>query len=101
MSRFSSLFIVSAISVLSASNASAQVCNPLFPTDACVIIKVTSNLDSHDVQPGNGICADRAGNCTLRAALEEANALAQNATEPTIHQIQFKRPSQYWKYFMK
>jgi parallel beta-helix repeat protein len=29
---------------------------------------------AHDLNPGNGVCADTHGACTLRAALEEANA---------------------------
>lgn len=33
------------------------------------------DADAHDVNPGNGVCADNFGSCTLRAALEEANAL--------------------------
>lgn len=33
----------------------------------------------NDVAPGNGICADSAGRCTLRAALAEANALGGDA----------------------
>jgi hypothetical protein len=32
--------------------------------------------DAGDAFPGNGACDDGAGNCTLRAAIEEANALA-------------------------
>lgn len=35
---------------------------------------VTSTADSHDAHPGDGVCADAAGQCTLRAAVEEANA---------------------------
>ncbi len=37
---------------------------------------VNSMVDSVDVNPGNGICSDGAGRCTLRAAMQEANALA-------------------------
>jgi hypothetical protein len=37
---------------------------------------VNNNGDSVDVTPGNGICADADGNCTLRAAIQEANASA-------------------------
>ncbi len=37
---------------------------------------VDNTLDSTDASAGDGICADAAGNCTLRAALQEANALA-------------------------
>jgi CSLREA domain-containing protein len=35
---------------------------------------VNSTGDAEDAIPGNGVCADRAGRCTLRAAVEEANA---------------------------
>lgn len=37
---------------------------------------VNSQLDTVDAAPGNGICSDASGNCTLRAAIREANALA-------------------------
>jgi CSLREA domain-containing protein len=36
----------------------------------------TSVADNPDVAPGNGICADGHGACTLRAAIMEANTLA-------------------------
>jgi len=38
-------------------------------------IIVNSSLDTHDWLPGDGICADSGFNCTLRAAIEEANDL--------------------------
>lgn len=41
---------------------------------ATVTFTVNSTADSHDAHPGNGKCADRAGRCTLRAAVEEASA---------------------------
>ena len=34
---------------------------------------VTSSADTHDANPGDGICLDADGFCTLRAAVEEAN----------------------------
>ncbi len=37
---------------------------------------VTTTADTQDSSPGNGICADSGGNCSLRAAISEANALA-------------------------
>ena len=40
---------------------------------------VNSNADdaqAHDANAGDGVCADARGNCTLRAAIEEANAHA-------------------------
>jgi CSLREA domain-containing protein len=36
---------------------------------------VNSTVDFVDATPGDGICADANGNCTLRAAIMEANAL--------------------------
>src|SRR5215467_10976169 len=35
---------------------------------------VNTTADAHDAHPGDGSCADAAGRCTLRAALEEAAA---------------------------
>ena len=37
---------------------------------------VNSAADAVDASPGDGVCDDGAGNCTLRAAIQEANALA-------------------------
>ena len=39
-----------------------------------VIFTVDSASDAIDANPGDGICSDDAGNCTLRAAIMEANA---------------------------
>lgn len=41
---------------------------------------VIKNGDTHDANQGNGICADSAGACTLRAAVEESNALSGDDT---------------------
>ncbi|MCH8813925.1 MAG: CSLREA domain-containing protein, partial [Chloroflexi bacterium] len=38
-------------------------------------IVVDSVGDAADPAPGDGICDDGAGNCTLRAAIQTANAL--------------------------
>lgn len=37
---------------------------------------VNTNGDTQDVSAGNGVCADSNGQCSLRAAITEANALA-------------------------
>ena len=37
---------------------------------------VNSTVDAVDINPGDGICADASGNCTLRAAIQESNSLA-------------------------
>ncbi len=34
------------------------------------------DADAHDTSPGDGICSDALSSCTLRAAIEEANATA-------------------------
>ena len=36
---------------------------------------VNSTVDAVDINPGDGICADASGNCTLRAAIQESNSL--------------------------
>ena len=47
---------------------------------------VNSTGDGDDVNPGDGICADASGACTLRAALDEANL------QPGATQIGFNLP---------
>jgi CSLREA domain-containing protein len=41
---------------------------------------VTSTTDAGDANPGNGLCATMGGECTLRAAVQEANALGGDNT---------------------
>ena len=45
----------------------------VFPA-AVMTFTVNSSGDTSDANPGDGICHDGAGACTLRAAIEEANA---------------------------
>lgn len=46
-----------------------------WPARAAVLkFMVTATADAHDAHPGDGGCADKAGQCTLRAAIEEADA---------------------------
>lgn len=42
---------------------------------AAATFTVNSTADAPDVNPGDGICSDASGLCTLRAAIMEANAL--------------------------
>ena len=51
---------------------------PLEERSLLATFVVTSTGDQTDVNPGNGICETQVGNgiCTLRAAITEANALA-------------------------
>lgn len=37
---------------------------------------VNTTADTVDANPGDGVCADSSGNCSLRAAIREANALS-------------------------
>src|SRR6185295_14523870 len=46
-----------------------------------VLFTVTSTADTPDAVVGNGLCADSSGRCTLRAAIQEANA---NSTDDAI-----------------
>lgn len=46
------------------------------PRTVNVTFTVNSVADSVDVNPGDGICQDASGQCSLRAAIMEANALA-------------------------
>jgi hypothetical protein len=39
-------------------------------------VRVNSDRDAIDVRPGDGVCAAAKGVCTLRAAIQETNALA-------------------------
>lgn len=48
--------------------------NPATPAYAGTLT-VNSTNDNPDSNPGNGICADSTGKCTLRAAIQEANVL--------------------------
>ncbi len=47
---------------------------PLDAAAATLTFQVTSTTDAPDVSPGDGICADASGQCTLRAAVQEADA---------------------------
>src|SRR5262245_38281091 len=43
---------------------------------------VNSTADAPDLAPGNGLCATATGICTLRAAIQEANAHPNDASGP-------------------
>src|SRR5262245_6283633 len=50
------------------------------PTHATTTFTVNSLADTPDAAPGNTVCADANGVCTLRAAIEEANSLSGDDT---------------------
>lgn len=39
---------------------------------------VDTTADTQDIAPGNGVCADANGMCSLRAAITEANAISDS-----------------------
>jgi large repetitive protein len=49
-----------------------------------LVIPVTSTADAPDVMPGDGACATSAGECTLRAAIDEVAALPVPPASVTI-----------------
>jgi CSLREA domain-containing protein len=50
------------------------------PTVSAAVFVVDSSADKVDINPGDGLCATDTGTCTLRAAIQEANALAGTDT---------------------
>src|SRR5215207_3850749 len=46
----------------------------LSPVAAAANFVVDSHVDEADAAPGDGLCQTREGECTLRAAIQEANA---------------------------
>ena len=46
------------------------------PATWAATFNVNSIVDAVDAVPGNGVCATAGAVCTLRAAIQEANALA-------------------------
>src|SRR5918999_4603577 len=50
------------------------------PAGAALPIVVNDTADLPDNSVGNGVCATSAGRCTLRAAIQEANALLGHDT---------------------
>src|SRR5260221_562239 len=47
---------------------------------ASLTFTVNTTADAHDAHHGDRLCADAAGQCTLRAALEEADASPPGST---------------------
>jgi CSLREA domain-containing protein len=54
-----------------------------FPAQAATFT-LTSFADGSDAAPGNTVCGTVSGGCTLRAAIEETNALANAASNPDV-----------------
>ena len=54
---------------------------------AAVTFTVNTTADTVDANPGDGNCADSSGNCSLRAAIMEVNALMRRARGQFVIQI--------------
>jgi len=54
------------------------------PAQAQTIFQVNSTGTSSDQNPGDGICLTSTNSCTIRAAIEEANALPNGASPDVI-----------------
>ncbi|CAG0968413.1 hypothetical protein ANRL3_01334 [Anaerolineae bacterium] len=77
-STWLALITASLLSIIWFANiADAQGPNPRAPR---ATFTVNSTTDAVDAAPGNGVCATVGSVCTLRAAIQEANALAGDDT---------------------
>jgi hypothetical protein len=70
--------------------AGALFTAPLFAAGGAFVVN-TGTTDLDDKTPGDGVCADINGKCSLRAAIDEGNALG-GATALTPHAITFSVP---------
>ncbi len=63
---------------------------PTLAASSAFVVNI-GTTDLVDASPGNGVCADANGQCSLRAAIMEANALANSLVGgiPTPHTITF------------
>ncbi len=61
-------------------NESAAISQPVTAAPAPGVFTVNTTSDTDDATAGDGQCADSAGACSLRAAIEEANALPAGST---------------------
>jgi CSLREA domain-containing protein len=76
-------FLLALLGVMLAlmAGAARPVPQSLEPAGASLTFAVTSPTDAPDANPGDGVCASTAsGACTLRAAIEEANAAPAGST---------------------
>ena len=64
------------LTCLAVSVVAAAVAAPAYYARASATFTVTTIGDTGDTAPGDGSCVATGGGCTLRAALEESNALA-------------------------
>jgi CSLREA domain-containing protein len=69
-----------ALGVISWLTFPNSVWNQIQPLAWAASFTVNTLADTSDAAPGNGICADAGGMCSLRAAIQEANSLGGDDT---------------------
>ena len=78
-----SLLLIALALVVTTALPIARYGNAFADAPIPVTFTVNSILDTPDDNPGDGVCDDGAGLCTLRAAIQEANASSGYTT--TVH----------------
>ncbi|HEX9003001.1 MAG TPA: choice-of-anchor Q domain-containing protein, partial [Blastocatellia bacterium] len=69
-----------------ANNKGNAVAFPMTITSSCPTSFMVNDLgDAVDATPGNSVCATAGGVCTLRAAIQEANAIGATCSPLTIN----------------
>lgn len=88
--------IITGLATLNNSTSQFSGCTPMSNTECSTsnvtAFTVNSTDDTNDSYPGDGICEDINGNCTFRAAIQEANTTSSLNTitfESTISEIEF------------
>lgn len=75
MAKSAQKFILRILVVLSLiAGLRLSAAQPAQAALAVLTLSVNTTSDTHDVLPGNGVCLDSHLQCSLRAAIEEANA---------------------------
>jgi CSLREA domain-containing protein len=68
------------VAVVAVAGCLVGLVGPGVASAASLSFAVNTTGDGHDAHPGDGICADSARRCTLRAAIEETNARPAGTT---------------------
>ena len=78
MKRFSSIAVITlALGACDSPTTPPDAADPSASVSAAATtFRVTSTADADDARRGDGVCRTRSGVCTVRAAIQEANALA-------------------------
>lgn len=74
------LCLVTSVQVAQAAASTGILILSKHADAAATLYTVTSTGDGDDINIGDGVCADANGDCTLRAAIQEANAILGDDT---------------------